>query len=317
MPQDIHTLHHVTALAGDPQRNLDFYIGLLGMRLVKKTVNFDAPDVYHFYYGDETGQPGTILTFFPFPGIRPGRQGTGQTTTTRFAVPVGALPYWQARLQRAGIQVEAGTRFGEAFLAFSDPDGLGLALVETPVGIGAAASDIDPAYAIRGFHSVELTLADAAPTAAVLTELLGYAHLDTAGLRQRYGIPGQPAARIDLLADPQAPRHHDGGGTVHHIAFRTADDDSQFDIRNRILQAGLFPSQVMDRQYFHSIYFREPGGVLFEVATDPPGFLVDESPETLGLGLKLPPWEEPRRDWIAQHLRPVDLEAARRSYADR
>lgn len=266
-------LHHVTALAGDPQRNLDFYTGVLGLRLVKLTVNFDDPGTYHLYYGDYQGTPGTIITFFPWPGATRGRTGSGQTTQISFAIPRGSLDHWSKTLQAAPNA--AGT------IAFADPDGLPLRLVAAGDGAG---------HAISGLHSVTLTERDPAGTVELLTETMGV-----------------PAGTVLMNGKPETRSGAMGSGVVHHIAFRTESDESQLAWQQTLMRAGHHPTQVMDREYFHSIYFREPGGVLFEIATDPPGFAVDEALPELGTHLKLPPWLEPRRVEIEQMLPPLRL----------
>jgi catechol 2,3-dioxygenase-like lactoylglutathione lyase family enzyme len=284
MSKEILGIHHVTAIASDPQRNVDFYTDVLGLRLVKLTVNFDDPGTYHFYYGDEVGRPGTILTFFPWPGAQRGRPGNGQVAVNSFSIPAGATGYWQNRLKRLGISVEEPThRFDEEVLALRDPDGLGLELVAhagSQAGQVWGGGPVPLEYAIRGFHSVTLWEENLERTAALLTETLGFRLLQAAGNRSRFeaGADGPGAV-----------------GTTHHIAWRTADDQEQQAWRREIANLGFRVSPVMDRQYFHSIYFREPGGVLFEIATDPPGFTWDESPEGLGMDLKLPPWLESER----------------------
>ncbi|MEM1181058.1 MAG: ring-cleaving dioxygenase [Acidobacteriota bacterium] len=289
-------LHHVTAIASDPQRNLDFYAGVLGLRLVKKTVNFDDPGTYHLYFGDAEGSPGSILTFFPWPGARQGHAGNGQTQTTTFAAPASSLGDWRRRLAAAGVAVEELERFGDKVLRFTDPDGLGLEVAgSAPEGDGT----------LQGFDAVTLQVADGELTTAAL-QVLGFRDVASEGHRRRFEVAdGGVGARVDVVVTPQAPRARSGAGTVHHVAFRNADDASQAEWRGYLGAAGLWPTDVKDRQYFHSIYFREPGGVLFELATDPPGFAVDEAPESLGEGLMLPPWFEARRSQIEASLPPL------------
>ncbi len=303
-------LHHVTAYAGDPQRNLDFYTDVLGLRFVKRTVNFDDPGTYHFYFGDDAGSPGTILTFFPWPHAARGIAGAGETTHTAFSVPGESLDYWHQRLTAEGILVEkTGRRFNEEVLTFSDPDGMKLELVaHTDSGVAQPArfSDVKPEYAIRGFFGVTLLERELAKTEATLT-MMGFAKTATAGNRVRFESQGDALGRrIDVVVDAKAGYGRPGAGSVHHIAFRTQDDDSQLGWRKEIEQH-LQVTTVQDRTYFHSIYFREPGGVLFEMATDPPGFALDEPIETLGEALRIPDWLEPRRASIEQRLQPITL----------
>ena len=306
----INGIHHVTALADDPQRNVDFYAGILGLRLVKKTVNFDAPDVYHFYYGNETGAPGTIMTFFPFAGIRRGRKGIGQLTVTSFSVPANSLGYWVDRLQKFGLNpTEPQQRFDEAYIQFEDFDGLTLELVATdkddrpPFTYGQVQEE----HSIRGFYGVTLTEEGYERTASLLTDTMQHEKIAETGNRFRYSASGKAGDFVDILCSPDSLRGLGGGGTVHHLAFSTNDDDTQLEIRSKIADLGLNVTPVLDRQYFHSIYFREPGGVLFEVATNPPGFMIDEPKEKLGEALKLPEWEEPNRASIEQGLTPVEV----------
>lgn len=319
--QPISGIHHVTALAGDPSRNVDFYRRVLGLRLVKKTVNFDDPGTYHLYYGDETGRPGTILTFFPWPGARRGERGVGQATVTRFAVPEGTIGSWQQRLvDRAGSVEVPQERFGERSIRFADPDGLRLELVET-AGAGDVpgwtGSPVGAEMAIRGFSGVSLRLRRSAPTAALLSGLMGFREVARDGAVQRL-VSGSGSSRemaavsspstgfvpstIDLVEDPSGTPGRIAAGTVHHVAFRVADGDEQIAWQQALADEGLGVTEVKDRQYFQSIYFREPGGVLFELATDSPGFTLDETTEELGNGLMLPPWFEQHRERIEASL---------------
>jgi len=308
-------IHHVTAIATDPQRNLDFYNGVLGLRLVKKTVNFDDPGTYHFYFGNEEGEPGTILTFFPWPMARRGSRGTGQTTATAFSVPEGSLGFWAERLSSEGVVAEdPKTRFAEEVLTFLDPDGLKLELVaHAEAGERPAweAGGIAEAHAIRGFHGVTLAERELEPTARLLTETLGYRRVAESGDRTRFeAAGGGPAAIVDVLHQPGEAPGHVAAGTIHHVAFRTPSDAEQGAWLRRLAGEGHHVTPVQDRQYFHSIYFREPGGVLFEIATDPPGFALDESLDALGTGLELPPWLESRRSELEQSLPEVTLATA-------
>ncbi len=310
--QLISGLHHVTAMASSPQQNVDFYVGVLGLRLVKKTVNFDAPDVYHLYYGDETGSPGSILTFFPFHNIRPGHHGLGQAASTTFSIPKASVDYWLERFGRFNVRHKAPQeRFDDVVVYFEDRDGLGLELVANddderpPFTYG----HIPLEHAIRGFYSVELWEPTYERTEALLANQLDYRFVAEAGPRRRYatGAEGQPGQYIDIVWGTEKGYGVGGSGTVHHIAFDTPSDEDQLAVRDKLMRAGHRPTQVLDRQYFHSIYFREPGGVLFEVATTPPGFLYDEDKAHLGESLKLPPWEEYRRAYIEQLLEPIVL----------
>ncbi|RCW46303.1 glyoxalase family protein [Halopolyspora algeriensis] len=312
-------IHHVTAIATDPQRNADFYLQVLGLRMVKKTVNFDAPETYHLYYGDEAGDPGTILTFFPWPDAPPGRRGTGQATTTSFSVPEGALGWWKQRLEELDVAVQqVQTRSGEDALSLHDPDGLLIELVAHPEADPRppwAQGPIPTEHAIRGLHSVTLTESGYENTAGLLTETLGFRLVEESADRFRFATgPGGSGAFVDLICHPEAQRGLVSAGTVHHVAWRTPNDDDQADWREELLGRGLDVTPIMDRQYFHSIYFREPGGVLLELATDPPGFDIDEPLLELGRALKLPPWLEPQREAIEQALPPLQVpEAAHRS----
>ena len=294
-------IHHVTAIAGPARRNLDFYTRVLGLRLVKKTVNFDDPGTYHFYYGDEAGQPGTILTFFPWEHAARGQLGVGETQETAFRVPQGAIGYWTHRLIEKGVPHEAPQkRFGETVLSFKDPDGMRLALVAVP-GIenepAWSAGEIPAEHAIRGFHSVSLLLEEATRTGAILTDVFGFAEVGREGSVVRYKAGDTALGGIvDLREVGGFPRGRSGAGSVHHIAFRAADDEVQSEMVRMLAENhGIRTTDQKDRNYFRSVYFREPGGVLFEIATDDPGFAVDEPIATLGQALKLPPQYEPRR----------------------
>lgn len=300
-------LHHVTAIAGDAQANFDFYAKVLGLRLVKKTVNFDDPYTYHLYYGDGVGTPGTIVTFFPWPNSFAGRRGAGQTTATAFAVPPGSLDFWAQRLRSNDMgSLGPVERFGERYLHLQDPDGMVLELVETEQAEAAriwASGPVPADFAIRGFHNVTLTENSILGTASMLEQKLGFRRIGEADGRTRFAIgTGTASQLVDVFADAGARRAAMGTGTVHHIAFRIGSDAGQSDLRGRLTGGGIPVSDILDRNYFRSIYFREPGGVLFEVATDPPGFSVDEPVESLGERLQLPPWLEPRRQEIEGRL---------------
>jgi glyoxalase family protein len=293
-------IHHVTAIAGKSARNLAFYTRTLGLRFVKKTVNFDDPGTYHFYFGDETGSPGTILTFFPWEHAAPGRDGVGVAQTTAFRVPETSLAAWAQRFSDAGVEHAAPTQcFGQPVLTFTDPDGMHLALV------GIAGAECEPTWnagaipkdqAIRGFHGVSLLLEAAASTGAVLAGVLGFVEAARDGDRVRYRAHAEAGGVIDIREAPNLPGARMGRGSVHHIAFRASDDREQAEMaRKLVADHNLHPTGQKDRQYFRSIYFREPGGVLFEIATDQPGFAIDEPLAELGKSLKLPPFLEPRR----------------------
>ena len=300
-------IHHLTAIAGDPQINVDFYAGALGLRLVKKTVNFDDPGTYHLYYGDGLGRPGTILTFFPWPGANPGRVGIGQVTETALGVPIGSLDFWRERLTVKGVEfAEAGA----GVLRFADPDGLRLTLEEGDYpGDGSGSGTVPPENAVRGIVGVVLAVRDAAPTVNLLTEVMGF-HTVRDGVYE--AKPGAAFARVavvdvPLIANSPQARALNGAGTVHHVAFRVPDDATQEEWREKLESLGFHVSPVMDRNYFHSIYYREPGGVLFELATDPPGFTADESLEELGHNLRLPPQYEKFRKELEERLTPLTL----------
>jgi glyoxalase family protein len=306
-------IHHVTALAGSPQKNLDFYAGILGLRLVKKTVNFDAPEVYHFYYGDELGQPGSILTFFPYGDIMKGRHGKGMLNTTSFSVPMASFDYWQQRLKKFNVAFkQPQERFtNEAFIYFEDEDGLGLELVFTDKDErnGFTYGPIPLEYAIKGFYNVEIWEEGYERTAALLTEQLDHTLIAEQSNRFRFAANDSPGNYVDIICAPDSLKGLGGNGTVHHIAFATADKQSQDTVRERIMHRMLNPTPILDRQYFTSIYFREPGGVLFEVATAGPGFAIDEEKDHLGEALKLPEWYEPHRSIIEQAVVPVSFNA--------
>jgi glyoxalase family protein len=294
----VNGLHHVTAIASSARANHDFFTRILGLRLIKKTVNFDDPQTYHLYYGDAAGHPGTVMTYFPWDGVARGKAGHGETSLTQFAIPRGALGFWFDRLARLNVaHLERETLMGETRLVADDPDGLRFALVEVDVSADArtpwTTDEISAEVAVRGFHGVTLTLADAAPTAAILTELLNFRLEGREGSLTRYRTNGTNAAGIvDLVEDKTIRRALPGAGRVHHIAFSIADTASELALRDRLVGAGLNVTPQIDRSYFRSLYFRTPGGVLFEIATDEPGFAVDEPAETLGLGLQLPAQHE-------------------------
>ncbi len=307
-------LHHVTAIAGAPQRNIDFYVTGLGLRLVKKTVNFDDPGTYHLYYGDDSGRPGSLLTFFPWTGVAAGRHGSGQSTSTAFSVPAGSLGWWAEHFTALGVESQLDTVSShEERLSLRDPDGLQLDLV--------ASSTVDPRnpwdsasvpadYAVRGQHSSVLTVADPTKTVEVLTRDLGMQIISESAGRVRVGAGDGLAGNIvDVIADPNGKVGLTAGGTVHHVAFRVPDKTTQAKWREELVDRGYAVTEILDRQYFTSIYFREPGGVLFEIATDTPGFDIDEPLLELGRSLKLPPWLEPSREQIERKVVPITLPA--------
>ena len=305
----IRGIHHVTAISGPAQANLDFYTGVLGLRMVKRTVNFDDPGTYHLYYGDREGTPGTIMTFFPWERAAPGRRGSRFTDVTSFAVPTGSADFWTRYLERAGVAgLERDTHFGADIVRVEDPDGLVLELVagpdtrETPAG-PYAHPDIPAEHAVRSFHGVLLDVSEPDATARLLTDLLGYEQAGEDGGRLRFHTGAdQGGAVIDLLAAGSSEDGHMGKGSVHHVAFRARDDEGQQTWREAVASSGIAVTTVQDRSYFRSIYFHEPGGVLFEIATDGPGFTADEAEEHLGREVKLPPWLEGRRGELEARL---------------
>jgi len=310
----IRSLHHVTATVDDAQADLDFFSRDLGLRLVKKTVNFDNPGVYHFYYGNETGTPGTIWTTFPYKdkGVRVGTKGAGQITTTSFSVPASALDFWRRRLKQQGATTtDRDTGFGEEAISVTDPSGLVIDLVGTRADERAPwiRGDVGQEEAIRGLHSVTLTIRHPEPSIAFLQEIMGFEVVNEAEGRTRLaaGKRDEPGKTLEIVHAPDAPLAQNGLGTVHHVAFAVSDPDDQVRKRDELLKLGWQVTDVMDRQYFTSIYFREPGGVLYEIATVPPGFTIDETVKGLGQELKLPPWEEPRRERIEQVLPKISL----------
>jgi len=317
MHYSIQGIHHVTAMASDPQRNVDFYTQVLGQRLIKRTVNFDDPGTYHLYYGDEVGSPGTILTFFPWPYARRGSLGNGEVAATAYAIAPDAVGYWQDRLHAHNVSTfETQMRFGAAVLPFADPDGM---IVELIADAAATAPQhwqegpIPAEYALRGFHGVTIWTGASQPSANLLTESMGYTLLEETGNRLRFrGAPdaqGKPATApyVDLLARPNQPRGRMGAGSVHHVAFQTPDDAQQKLWQETLVQQGYGVTEVKDRQYFHSIYFREPSGVLYEIATNGPGFTTDEAADQLGMHIKLPPWLESHRERIEGALPPLTV----------
>ena len=312
-----HGLHHVTAIASAPQQNADFYTRVLGLRLVKQTVNFDAPDSFHLYYGDAQGRPSSLLTFFPWPDVPRGRTGAGMTSATAFSVPGDSLGWWHDRLVALGVDVDRpALRDAEEVLTLRDPDGMVLDLVASDGDARSGwdgVADIPADRAVRGLHSVTLSERSLDPTASLLTDLLGMGSTEGSG-RSRFAMAtgsalgaGAAGALVDV-APGVLERGRQAGGTVHHVAFRAPDLETMTQWQHTLLDLGVAVTDIRDRQYFKSIYFREPGGVLFEIATDEPGFATDEPLLELGRSLKLPPWLEPSREQIARALPPLRLD---------
>ena len=307
MEKLIRSLHHVTATVTDAQGDLDFYRRMLGMRLVKKTVNFDNHNVFHFYYGDERGTPGTLMTTFPYKGwgVPPGTKGAGQIAVTSFSVPEDSLDFWKQRIRGSGVAVkEEEPRFGQESISFQDVSGLNIELVGTPDDRAPwAGNEVEDDVAIRGLHSVTMVVRDPGKTLQLLTEILGFEVVNELASRTRLAVNGDAAGKlIDVVQASDAPPAANGLGTVHHVAMAISDADEQLRMRDELIGLGHAVTEVRDRQYFRSIYFREPGGVLLEIATVPPGFTVDEELPCLGQDLKLPPWEEPHRAAIETGL---------------
>jgi glyoxalase family protein len=308
----ISGIHHITALASDPQRTLDFYTGVLGLRLVKRTVNFDAPDVYHLYFGDEVGTPGTIITFFPFVNAVRGKRGIGEISAVAFNIPKGSIEFWVERLSSKGIPLDGPSdRFGDQVIAFEDPDGMIIELVMGKVSSTYRhwkRNSVPEEFSIQGIHSATLLLGSKEPTDQFITSILGFRPLGQSDNRHRYGFfNNESAVSVDLVVNPDFPAARQSAGSVHHVAWRTADEAEQKVWRDSIAEAGFHVTEIVDRNYFHSIYFREPGNVLFEIATDVPGFETDEARENLGTHLKLPAWLEDRREKIERVLPPLTM----------
>lgn len=313
----IQGIHHITAIASSPQANVDFYHNLLGQRLVKKTINFDDPHTYHLYYGDQVGSPGTIMTHFPWPNARRGVVGAGEVGASAYAIQPGSLGYWRQRLTEHGVTVDAvQARFGAEVLPFRDPDGMGLELIVDETARAPQPwldGPIPGGHVLAGFHGVTLFEASAEPTARLLTEQMGYRFVGQEGNRWRFRAASHaPGGYVDLLELPGLGPGRMGAGSVHHVAFRVQDDAEELAYQQTIRQAGFDVTPVRDRQYFHSIYWREPGGVLFEIATEPPGFTWDEPVEQLGSALKLPPWYEARRSEIEAAVLSIVVKPAQR-----
>jgi glyoxalase family protein len=311
MENKILGIHHITAIAGNAKHNLDFYTKVLGLRFVKKTVNFDDPFTYHFYFGDKVGSAGTILTFFPWQGVRPGKVGRGMATEISYSVPEGSFDFWMKRFQTYKVPyAKPSEKFGEPSLAFIDPDGLKLEMVvaKTPdTRVSWETEGVTKDVATKGFHNITLTLAQIKPTADILTGIFGYKQTGQEGNIYRFSTDAvENAAIVDLIELPGQSAETGGIGTIHHVAFRVKDDIAQMKFRQLILSEGFDITAQIDRNYFHSLYFREPGGVLFEIATDNPGFTVDEPLKDLGKNLMLPVQHEPRRSSIEKHLPALD-----------
>jgi len=303
-------IHHITGITGDGKKNFGFYTKTLGLRFVKRTVNFDDPSAWHLYYGNETGAPGSALTFFLWDGVRPGRQGTGQAVEVAYAIPKGSLAFWKQRLNAEDIASSEGERFGDKLLSLSDLEGMKVELVETASAANApawAAGPVAAEHGVRGFAGITLRPHNGTRTGEVLKDGFGYADGGKDGERQRFLGSADIGAQIDVVIDKNQPRGSQGAATLHHVAFRAKDDAEEMQIRDRIRnQLCIDTTEQIDRMYFHSVYFREPGGILFEIATDSPGFTWDEPKESLGTALKLPPWYENDRDAIAKALPPLE-----------
>ena len=319
MPASVPGIHHVTAITADVQKNVDFYVTVLGLRFIKQTVNFDVPDTYHVYFGDYVGTPGSAMTFFGWPHLPWRAQGTGQVLTVAFAVPPASLGFWSDRLRRLGVDAATERRFGRDVLAFPDADGIRIALV------GEASDDrwvpwqdgpVPERHAIRSFHSVELAVAEEEPSARFLIDTMGFRETGREGPRVQFETgAGGPAATAQIRVAPELHRGEEATGTVHHVAWRALDDEHQLAWREAVIAAGADVTPVIERKYFRSIYFREPGGVLFEVATDEPGFTVDEPAGALGSGLQLPAWHEHTRPDLEVSLPPIRVPAVERAAA--
>ena len=306
MPASIPGIHHVTCITGDVQKNVDFYVSVLGLRFVKKSINQDLPDTYHLYFADYVGSPGTAMTFFGWPTWPARRKGSGQVTTVSFAVPEPSIDYWARRFKELGVATARSERYGAAVISFEDPDGIEVEVVGEASDAGWMPWRDGPVpveHAIRGFHSVTLTVAEAGETADLLTSTMGFRRAAEEGRRTRFATgQGGPDALVDVIESPEGPVGEESIGTVHHVAFRAPDDGAQKAWRETLIAAGRNVTPVIDRWYFKSIYYREPGGVLYEIATDSPGFTVDEAPDRLGSGLSLPPWFDVRRERLEETL---------------
>jgi glyoxalase family protein len=303
-------IHHITGITGDAKKNFAFYTKTLGLRFVKRTVNFDDPSAWHLYYGNETGAPGSALTFFLWAGMKPGRQGTGQAVEVAYAVPKGALGFWKKRLDAEGFSARESERFGDRLLSLGDSEGMKIELVETASAANAPAWEAGPVpaeHAVRGFAGITLRPHNGTRTGEVLTGGFGYTDSGRDGERQRYLGSADIGAHIDIVIDKDQPRGSQGAATLHHVAFRAKDDAEEMEIADKIRNVlCIDTTEQIDRMYFRSVYFREPGGILFEIATDQPGFTWDEPKESLGTALKLPPWHEKNRAAIEKALPPLE-----------
>jgi glyoxalase family protein len=309
MPASVPGIHHVTCITGDVQKCVDFYVGVLGLRFVKKSINQDMPDTYHIYFADYLGSPGTVMTFFGWPDWPKRKAGSGQVTAVSFAVHSESLDFWAGRLRKLGIKSTRASRFGVERIVLEDPDGIEVELA------GEASDDrwvswhdgpVDVDHAIRGFHSVTLTVADARATFDLLAGIMGFREASKEANRTRFETgPGGPDSIVEVVESPEGPVGEESVGTVHHVAWRATDAGHQLAWRDTLIKEGFSVTPVIDRWYFKSIYYREPGGVLFEIATDGPGFTVDEAPEALGSTLSLPPWFQVRRDRLDVTLPPI------------
>lgn len=309
MPTSFPGIHHVTAITGDVQKCVDFYVGVLGLRFIKKSINQDVPDTYHIYFGDHVGSPGTAMTFFGWPTWPKRRTGSGQVTTVSFTVPQRSLDFWNSRLRKLGVEASRTSRFGTDAIVLADPDGIELELVAKPSDqpwVPWPDSAVDVEHAIRGFHSVTMTVAEATATFDLLVKTMGFRKVAQEGRRTRFETgQGGPHAILEVVESPDLPEGEESVGTVHHVAWRATDAGRQAEWREVLVKAGCNVTPVIDRYYFKSIYYREPGGVLFEIATDGPGFTVDEPVESLGSSLSLPPWFQVRRDRLDATLPPI------------
>ena len=309
MPANLLGIHHVTSITADAQRCVDFYVSVLGLRFIKKSINQDMPDTYHIYFGDNVGSPGTAMTFFGWPDWPKRRAGSGQITTVSFSVPSGSLDFWNGRLTKLGLSAKRASRFGTDAIVLADPDGIEVELVaqsSKQPWVAWPDGPVDRDHAIRGFHSVTMTVAEATATFDLLARAMGFRKTAHEGNRTRFETgEGGPHSIIDVVESPEGPEGEESIGTVHHVAWRASDAAHQSAWREAVVKTGLNVTPVIDRYYFKSIYFREPGGVLFEIATDGPGFTVDETVENLGSSLSLPPWFQVRRDRLDVTLPPI------------
>ena len=313
LPAAVPGIHHVTSITGDVQKNVDFYVTVLGLRFVKKSNNQDVPDTYHLYFGDYLGSPGTAMTFFGWSSWPKRRAGSGQVTTVAFTIPEGSVDFWSNRLRKLGVHASRSHRFDGDVLTLADPDGIELDLVAGSSALGLAPWRDGPVaaeHAIHGFHSVAMTVAESGATVDFLTKTMGFSEKGREGNRIRFETGGGgPDSILDLVESPEGPVGEESIGTVHHVAWRAPDDARQQEWRDQLVAAGRNVTPVIDRWYFKSIYYREPGGVLFEIATDSPGFTIDERPEALGSSLSLPPWFQVRRDKLDETLTPLVIPA--------